>query len=292
MSAVLLGRFVDFLVARHAFVVDATLAGVVTGALCATVGALLVVRGESLVGDAVAHATLPGVAAAFLLTGQKSLPVLWLGGLVSSALTMWALAAIRASGRVREDAAIALVTSVAFGVGVLLLSLVQSAPSGAQSGLNTFLFGSAAAVTRPQLLQLVAVGALALLVVVVNWRGIALVSFDDRYARTLGAPVGLFHAALLGATSLIVVASVQAVGVVLVAAMVVVPGTAARPWVRSVAGMAGLAAAIGGAAGWVGAASSYVFDGLPTGPAMVLAASLGLVISLSGASLRRRWAGA
>jgi ABC-type Mn2+/Zn2+ transport system permease subunit len=273
-------RFADFVTLEHAFALDATLAGMLVGAVCGTIGVFLVLRGESLVGDAAGHATLPGVCAAFLITGSKSLPVLLSGALVSALVSIAALSAIGLARRTREDAAIGTVLSVSFGVGVVLLSVVQREPSGAQAGLNSFLFGSAAAVSRSQLAQLAVLGGAAVATVIALRRPLAIATFDPVFARSIGLPTRVLHGLVLVALCIAVVVSIQAVGVVLVSAMVIIPPTTARFLQRSLGGVLVASACLGALTGWIGAAASYIFDGLPTGPTMVLVAGILLGLAL------------
>lgn len=273
MNATTLDFARDFLLGRHAFAVDATLAGVVVGAVCGVVGSFLVLRRLSLVGDAAGHATLPGVVAAFLLTGTKSLAMLLAGALGSALLSVAAIAALERGPRSRPDAVLATVLSVSFGIGVVLLSVAQHHPSGTQAGLDSFLYGSAAAISRAQLVGVSLTGLVAVLAVLVPYRAHALATFDRRYARSVGVPVEGLRFVLLMALCLAVVVSIQAVGVVLVAAMLIIPPSAARLLVRRLDHMLVLAGVLGALSGFAGAMASYLVAGLATGPAMVLAAS-------------------
>lgn len=271
----------DFFTGRYDFAVDATLTGVIVGAVCGIVGVFLVLRQLSLVGDAAGHATLPGVAGAFLLTGSKSLAILLSGALVSALLSVAMLAWIERSPRTRTDAAVAIVLSLFFGVGVVLLSYAQHAANGAQAGLNAFLYGSAAAVARSQLIGVGLAGSVAVATVLIAFRPLALATFDPRFAASVGVRVDRLRVALLVALCLAVVVSIQAVGVVLVAAMLIIPASAARLVTRRLTAMTMVSAAIGAGSGFVGALASYLVPRLATGPAMVLVAALVFVVALA-----------
>ena len=276
-------RLLDFVSMRHAFAVDATLACVLVGVVCGVVGTFMVLRGLSLVGDAAGHATLPGVCIGFLLAGTKSLGPMLLGAALTAAIAVSAVAWLERGPRSRPDAALGIVLSVSFGIGVVLLSIVQHSPSGAQAGLNQYLYGSAAAVTRGQLWQIVGASSCLLAATVAFFRPLSIFCFDERFARAAGLPVRRLQVGLLAGLTVAVVIGIQAVGVVLVAAMLILPASAARLITRRLSTMALVSALIGGGAGLVGAASSYVFDSLATGPTMVLAASaaFGLALVLS-----------
>ena len=142
-------RLLDFVSMRHAFAVDATLACVLVGVVCGVVGTFMVLRGLSLVGDAAGHATLPGVCIGFLLAGTKSLGPMLLGAALTAAIAVSAVAWLERGPRSRPDAALGIVLSVSFGIGVVLLSIVQHSPSGAQAGLNQYLYGSASRPASP-----------------------------------------------------------------------------------------------------------------------------------------------
>lgn len=266
-------RTVEFFSFRWGFALDGLLAGVIVGGLCGLVGVFMVLRRLSLIGDATAHATLPGVCVAFLLTGSKALPVLLAGalasGLAANAMVAWLLRLPRS----RPDAVIGVVLSVFFGLGIVLLSFVQVSPTGAQSGLQSFLFGSAAGVARSQVLTLGVAGVAVALVVVAAMRPLTLATFDPVFAGSVGIPVRAIETLSLLTLAAVVVVSIRTVGVVLAAAMLVVPPSAALLVARRrIGAAAGLSGAIGALSGAVGAWISFVFEGLSTGPTMVLVA--------------------
>ena len=266
-------RTADFFSFRWGFALDGLLAGVIVGGLCGLVGVFMVLRRLSLIGDATAHATLPGVCVAFLLTGSKALPVLLAGalasGLAANAMVAWLLRLPRS----RPDAVIGVVLSVFFGLGIVLLSFVQVSPTGAQSGLQSFLFGSAAGVARSQVLTLGVAGIAVGLVVVAAMRPLTLATFDPVFAGSVGIPVRAIETLSLLTLAAVVVVSIRTVGVVLAAAMLIVPPSAALLVARRrIGAAAGLSAAIGALSGAIGAWISFVFEGLSTGPTMVLVA--------------------
>lgn len=264
----------------------ATAIGLVAGLL----GAFAFLRRQSLLGDAVAHCTLPGLAAAFLLTGTRE-PLVLLAG---AALTGW-LGAVLAGALVRrtrlhEDAALALLLAVFFGFGLVLLTQIQKHPQAAQAGLDAFLFGQAAAMLDRDVRTIAWLGGAALVAVWVLRRAWKLVSFDPDYARTLGWPVRALEIGLVSALIVAVVLGLQSVGVVLMSALLVAPAAAARQWTQRFAPMLLLSGGFGAAAGFsgtlLGAAGS-----LPTGPTIVLSAALLVVLSLAfGPARGQLWA--
>ena len=281
-------RLVELATWQYDFARDAMLAAMLVGALAGLVGPWLVLRRMSLLGDTVGHATLPGVVAAFLVTGAKSLVVLLVGGLVSGLSAAWLVERLARGRRGRPDVALAVVSSVAFGLGIVVLSYAQHAPSAAQAGLSTFLFGNAAAVTPEQLLALAAALVLATGLVALFYRPLALVTFDPSQAAALGMRPHRVRAALVLAAAIVVVLSLQATGAVLVAAMLVIPASTALLVARRLPFVVLVSVLVGAAAGLVGAVTSFVLPGVGTGPAMVLVAGLAFLSAL-GVRAVRRW---
>ncbi len=261
------------------------------GAVAGALGCFAVLRRQSLVGDAIAHAALPGIGLAFLLTGMRATPILVLGAAISGWIgTLFVLGIVRSS-RIREDAALGIVLSVFFGLGLVILTFVQRRPTAAQAGLETFLFGQAATLLAGDVVLIVGVGAAALLLLALFWKEFKLLSFDPEFGASVGLPITRVDILL---TSLLVVAIViglQAVGVVLMSALVVAPAAAARQWTDSLGIMVLLAAFLGALAGVGGAVISSLGGGIPTGPTIVLGASVLVGISLLFAPRRGMLAG-
>lgn len=250
--------------------------GVVSGAL----GAFAVLRKQSLLGDAISHAALPGVVLAFILTRSKAPLVLILGATLAGWLaTVWMMSIIKHT-RVKEDSALGLILSVFFGFGLMLLTFTQRLPDARQAGLDQFLFGQAAALLVSDIIVMAALGGLVLILLAVFWKEFKLLSFDRAYGASLGFPMGVLDFVL---TSLLVVAIViglQAVGVILMAAMIVAPGAAARQWTDRLGVMVVLSAFFGALAGVMGAWISSIGAGFSTGPTVVLSASVIVLLSL------------
>ncbi|MFW5968905.1 MAG: metal ABC transporter permease, partial [Persicimonas sp.] len=290
MKPVIASQFAErahqFLSFEYDFALNALLASTLVGALCAVVGAFLVLRGMSLLGDATGHATLPGVCVAFVVVGAKETGPLLIGALIAGFLASLLVGVLSRGERTRPDAAIGIVLAVFFAVGILLLSYVQNSPTAAQSGLDSFLFGNAAGVTCGQLWVLVAVAAALLGGVVVFYRALVVTIFDPIFARSIGVPTNAVEYALLGALSVAVVVSIQAVGVVLVAAMLIIPASAGLFLSARLPRVLLWAALIGLVSGALGAFVRFVFEGVATGPAMVIIAGaffgLALVIGPRG----------
>ncbi|MDP9364302.1 MAG: metal ABC transporter permease [Chloroflexota bacterium] len=258
------------------------LLGVVSGVL----SCFAVLRRQGLLGDTLAHTALPGVCLAYLLTGSKELIVLLAGAGVAGWLGTLILLRIVRDTRLSEDAAMGIVLSTFFGVGIALLTYISKRNDANQAGLDKFLFGQAAALVMRNVATIAALGAVALLLVAVLYKEFKLLSFDPDFAASLGFNP---HRLSVLLTSLIVVAVViglQTVGVVLMAAMVIGPAAAARQWTNRLGVMIALSAFFGGAAGVTGAVLSVTESGLPTGPMIILSLTAIVVVSLLFAPAR------
>lgn len=250
--------------------------GIVSGAL----GSFAVLRKQSLLGDAMSHAALPGVALAFMLTGLKTPLVLMIGAAITCVIGVLLILAITRHTRIKEDSSLGIILSVFFGFGLLLLSMLQRNPDARQAGLNKFLFGQAATMLPGDVLLMAIFGGLALILLALFWKEFKLISFDRDYGASLGFPVRWLDILV---TSLLVVAIViglQAVGVVLMSAMVVAPAAAARQWTDRLGLMVVIASLFGAVAGVSGTAISALATGLSTGPVIVLCISAIVLISL------------
>jgi manganese/zinc/iron transport system permease protein len=252
----------------------------VLGATAGALGSFAVLRRQSLIGDGLSHAALPGIALAFLLTGSKAGPVLLLGAAVAGWLGTLCVRAVVARSRIPFDSALGIMLSVFFGFGLVLLTLVQRRGDAAQAGLETFLFGQAATLLRDDVILMSVLGGLALATLLLGWRRFKVLAFDPDFGGSLGLPMRGVDALLTLLLVVAIVIGLQTVGVVLMSAMLVAPAAAARQWVRSLGAMVTLAALLGALAGLAGALASSATPGLPTGPTIVLALSVVVVVSL------------
>lgn len=257
-----------------------TVAMAAVGMAAGVVGCFSVLRRQALVGDAAAHATLPGLAVAFAITGNRGLPVLLLGGAVSAVLSLGVLVLLRRFSRTREDAATAIVIGVSFGVGVALISGLVARGVPGSGGLERFLLGSTASLSAADAMLLVVVSLVAVGLVAMFLKEATVVSFDAGFAAAAGWPVWWIDFALVATTAVIVVVGLPAAGAVLVTALVVIPPVAARQWTDRVGVMLLLAGVFGLIAALAGVALSATIPGLATGPMVVLAAAAIFAVSL------------
>ena len=250
--------------------------GLVSGAL----GSFAVLRRQSLLGDAMSHAALPGVILAFMLTGLKGPTVLMLGAAGAGIAGILLMVGINRYTRIKEDSALGIVLSVFFGLGLLLLTWLQRRPDARQSGLTTFLFGQAATLLERDVIVMAIFGGTTLLLLLLFWKEFKLLSFDRDFGASLGFPMQGLEIFLTMLLVVAIVIGLQAVGVVLMSAMVVAPAAAARQWTDRLGLMVALAALFGALAGVAGTLISSTGSALATGPVIVLCASLVVVVSL------------
>jgi len=277
-------------VAYNTLLVAAGVAAV--GFSAAMVGSLSLLRKRPLAGDAAAHATLAGVALAFLVTGRRDLPSLLVGGLVAAIVGLGSMVLVRRLTRTRDDAATALVIGGGFGLGITLVSGITARGIPGGGGLEQFLLGHTAALAAGDALLLAAVSLAAAAVVTLALKEFTLVAFDAGFAAASGWPVALVDQALATLVAVMVVVGLPAAGAVLVTALMVIPPVAARQWTDRVPTLVGVSGAIGAGASLAGVAISAVLPRVPTGPAIVLAAAAAclasVVIGPGGRAARRR----
>jgi manganese/zinc/iron transport system permease protein len=251
-------------------VIGATLLGIAAG----IIGTFAYLRRRALMGDALSHATLPGIAIAFMLTGTKSLGVLILGAAVSGIIGVLSVIALRQTRRIKEDAAIGIVLSVFFGVGMVLFSLIQQMATGGQAGLGGFIYGKAAGmVTRDAALIAVA-AAVVIIGTLLLFKEFRIICFDQQFAAAQGWPVVWIDLLMMAMVVLVTVVGLQAVGLILVVALLIIPAAAARFWTDNLSAMAAIAGVIGMFSGWLGATISALATNTPTGAIIVIVAGV------------------
>jgi manganese/zinc/iron transport system permease protein len=257
-------------------VIGATLLGLISGVL----GSFAVLRQQSLLGDTLSHAALPGVCLGFIVAGTRELGFILAGALATAVLAALVMLVLTRHSRIKTDAGLGIALSVFFAAGVVLLTYLQGTANASQGGLDSFLFGQAAAMLRSDLWVMGGITLAALALVGALWKELKLVTFDPVFAATIGLPVAVLETGLTLTIALAVVVGLQMVGVVLMAAMVIAPAVAARQWTRRLEQMVLLAALFGMLAGVSGALISTAGPGLATGPLIILSVSVLVLISL------------
>lgn len=262
-------------------VISVMLLGVSSG----IIGAFLLLRKRSLMGDVLSHATLPGIGLAFaIMTAMglsgKALPGLLLGAAISGVAGLLTMLAIRSTTRLRDDAAMGFVLSVFFGLGVAVLGMIQKIPGANAAGLESFIYGKTASMVLQDAILIGVVALITSIVALLFKKEFTLICFDDGYASSQGWPVVLLDVMMLGLVTAVTVIGLQAVGLILIIAFLIIPATAARFWTHRLDYMLLLAAFIGALSGWLGASFSGIFSNMPAGAIIVLVGAVIFLISM------------
>jgi manganese/zinc/iron transport system permease protein len=260
----------------------------ILGLACGVVGALATLRRRALIGDTLAHASLPGIAVAYFVIGDRHLYAFLLGALVFGLLGVWCVNLIRDHTRIKEDAALGLVLGSFFGLGIALSKIIQNQPAGNRAGLDGFLFGKAASMVQADVMLIAGVAACSLLLSAALIKEFRLIAFDPAFAASLGWPVKAIDLAMMALVALCTVAGLPAVGVVMVAALLIIPGVTARLWTDRFGPLLIIAGLVGLLSGTLGTALSAALPppsgtlarGWPTGPLIVLVAAGAFALSL------------
>lgn len=245
------------------------LGAAVLGILAGVVGVTAVLRGRTLVADALSHAALPGVALAFLLTGAKDTPSLLVGAGLAGLVGAVLIVGIERTSRIRPDAAIGVVLSGFFSIGIVLIAYISTTDNANQAGLQDYLFGQAAGLTESDVELFIWLAGATLAVVALTFRPVKATLFDPSFSAGIGLPVRAMELLMTALLVCAVVVGLRTVGAILMVAMVVVPAAAARQLTDRLRTMMPLAALIGGLVGACGALISTSI-GAPTGPVIVL----------------------
>jgi len=256
-----------------------TLGTAILGAVCGMLGSFAVLRKQSLLGDAISHAALPGIAIAFLITGAKDTNTLLIGALISGLIGTFWIRSIVTKTHLKSDTALGLILSLFFGFGMLLLTFIQKQPNANQAGLDKYLFGQAATLIESDVWMMAIVTGICLIVMLVFWKEFKILLFDADYTKTLGFNTKFIDILITSFIVLAIVLGLQTVGVVLMSAMLLAPAAAARQWTNSLSVMVFLAAVFGAFSGVFGTAISASQNNLSTGPVIVLVASVFVIFS-------------
>lgn len=251
----------------YEYMQKAMLVSSVIGGVCAVLSCFVTLKGWSLMGDALSHAIVPGVALAYL----AGLPFA-LGAFASGLLAALAMGFIKAKTRIREDAVIGMVFTTFFAAGVLLISLFPSNIS-----LKTIVFGNILGIANADIVQMLIIAAVTLVVIGLKWKDLLLFVFDPNHARAIGLNTALLQLLLLTLLSATAVAALQTVGACLVVAMLVTPGATAYLLTDRFGRMMAIASVMGVSTSFAGAYASYFLNGSTGGCIVVLQTSLFLL---------------
>lgn len=252
----------------------------ILGIAAGAIGCIAYWKRQSLLSDALAHAALPGVIIAYLVLNEKSLFVLIIGAAISALIGAAFIQWITTSTRITEDSAMGMILSVFYGLGIMLLTIANRTAGGNQSGLDKFIFGQAATMIRSDVYTMIGLAIVVILIIVVGFKEWKVYLFDPQFAKGLGLSLkgmnGLYTAVLV--TTIVI--GIQAVGVILIAALLIIPPVSARYWTHSFKIMLFLSALFGGVAGVIGTFVSALGSGWPTGPFIVVVAAGLFIFSL------------
>lgn len=240
------------------------------GVTCGLLGTLMFLRGNSLFADAISHAALPGVVAAFLLLHTKNSTLLMLGGVISSGIATLFLSFVRRYSRLKMDTLLGMILSIFFGFGLVLMTVAQKLPLPHQAVLNKYIFGMAATLMPYDIYVIASISFSIIIIVVSAWKEISLVLFDPIFAHTVGYNLALYDCMLLLLLILLIAVGLQTVGVILMSALLIAPAVAARQWTQRITSMAWCASIFGAFASLLGTYISYCVHNLPTGPVIVI----------------------
>lgn len=250
------------------------------GIAAGLIGCLAYWKKQSLMSDALSHAALPGVVLAFLLFQTKELGVLIIGASISALLGAFFIQVIQSTTRIKEDTAMGMILAVFFGGGIVLLTIVNRSSGGNQAGLDQFIFGQAAAMVRSDVIFMSILAAFVISVILIGFKEWKLFLFDPNFAKGLNLSVRGMNIIYLLILVLTIVIGIQAVGVILMAALLIIPPVSARYWTHSFHTMMWLSGLFGGISGAIGTTLSAMGQGWPTGPFIVLTSGTLFLISL------------
>ena len=279
LSAVVWGVNYDYTL------VTVAVGGAVLGVLSGVLGSFAVLRQQSLMGDALSHAALPGVAIAFLLMGRE-LGWLLIGAGIAGWVGVMFINSVTRTTRIKQDTAMGIALTAFFAFGITLLTYIQSRNDASQAGLDQFIFGQAAAIKRQDVLLISGVGLAVFVILALFWKEFKLITFDTEFARANGFNVRFLDTLLSTLIVVAIVLGLQLAGVILMVGMLIAPAVAARQWTHRLDQMLVLSALFGGFAGAAGAILSGIEQGLPTGPLIIVVASAIVFLSIAFAPER------
>ncbi len=267
----------------YSFIIVA-LGTIILSAAAGVVGSISVIKGQSLIGDAIGHATFPGVVLAFMLFNIMETSVLVAGAVIFGVIAFQLIHMITESSKISLDSALALVLSGFFGLGMALKSYVQGNPnfSGTQ-GIDDFIFGQAAYMLKSDVYLIIAASAVSLILFFLYYQQLRIYTFDPIYARTVGISIKFMNVLVLAMTIMLIAVGLKAVGAVLIVNILIAPAVTGTLWSNKFSVVLAIAAVTGGLSAFIGTYISTAITGIATGPAIILALSVCVIISMLAA---------
>lgn len=251
--------------------------------IAGAVGCITVLKGQSLIGDAIGHSAFPGIILSFMLFMQRDPVLLTMGAAVSGTTAFMLIQTIKENSKLELDAILAVILSSFFGVGMVLKSYIQgnsSYKSVAQSGLSSYIFGQAAYIMKDDVKLIVCLGIPTLILLILFYKEIKLFLFDEIYARTIGIKTVLLYGIILIMTMGIIAAGLKLVGAILISSLLIIPAITAMQWSEKFSRVLVIAGAVGGISALIGTYLSTVYDGMSTGATIILVMGSFAIISL------------
>lgn len=252
----------------------------ILSAASAMIGLVVVLQKESLVGDALSHAALPGVVIAFLLIQQKTTLILLLGAFFSGCVAIFLIYFIKKNSKLPFDGILAVILSSFFGLGMVLLTFSQRLPNAAQAGLKNFIFGQASAIVLDDAILIFGVAIFVLVTFLLSWKEIKIFVFDPLFAQTVGFKASVMQMLISVLMMITIITELQTVGIILTSSMLIAPGVAALQWTKRFSTAVGLAMVFGVLAAIIGTTFSSLYMNVPTGPAIIVAMSCFAIFSI------------
>lgn len=247
------------------------------------VGCITVLKGQSLIGDAIGHSAFPGIVLAFMLFLQRDPAILILGAIVSGAVAFISIQTINANSKLDLDAILAVILSSFFGFGMVLKSHIQGNPDYAgasQSGLQNYIFGQAAYIMSEDVRIILFVGVISLLLLILFYKEIKVFLFDETYSKTIGLKTTLLYGIILLMTMSIIATGLKLVGAILISSLLIVPAITAMQWSNKFHIVLIIAGLTGGVSAFIGTYISTAYNGMSTGATIILIMSIFALISL------------
>lgn len=270
---------IQFIIQDYTFQVVALGTGIL-GLMSGVIGSFTTLQRESLLGDALSHAALPGIVIGFIIIGTKDWLFLLSGAAISGLLAMGIIQWMNKSGIVKFDNALSIILSSFFGFGLVLMTYVQNQPNAAQAGLENFIYGRASSMLLSDIQILSIASLVGLLLVIIFWKELKIYVFNPEYAKTLGLNTRFIQLLISSIMIVTIILGLESVGVILMSALLVGPAVAARQWTNRLSIMVTLAGLFGFISAVLGTLISSMYVQVPTGPTIVVVLSVFIVVSL------------
>jgi manganese/zinc/iron transport system permease protein len=252
----------------------------ILGLMSGVIGSFTTLQRESLLGDALSHAALPGIVIGFMLIGRKEWLFLLGGAAISGLIATFIIQWMSKSGAVKFDNALSLILSSFFGLGLVLMTYVQRQPNGNQAGIENFIYGQASSMLFRDVIILAVASIIGLFLIVLFWKELKIFTFNKQYAQTIGFNTRFIQFLISTIMIMTIILGLESVGVILMSALLVGPAVAARQWTNRLNVMVILAGIFGGVSGVMGTLISSMYSQIPTGPSIVVVLSVFIIISL------------